>query len=71
MWLRILKFIEILSYLYLARKFYGKETEVPTTGLEDDVRKNTVHDSNRSTRSHRASDPSTEEVRDKNSSEDR
>lgn len=70
MWIKILKFIEILSYLYLARKFYGKETEVPTTELEDDVRRNTVHNSNRSTRSHRASDPSTEEIRDKNSSED-
>ena len=70
MWLRILKFIEILSYLYLVRKVYGKETEVPTAGLEDDVRRDTVHDSNRSTRSHRASDPSTEEIRDKNSSED-
>lgn len=70
MWMRILKFIEILSYLYLARKFYGKETEVPTAGLEDDVRRDTVHNSNRSTRSHHASDPSTEEVRDKNSSED-
>ena len=69
MWLRILKFIEILSYLYLVRKVYGKETEVPTAGLEDDVRRDTVHDSNRSTRSHRASDPSTEEVRDKNPSE--
>lgn len=70
MWMRILKFIEILSYLYLARKFYGEETKVPTTGLEDDVRRDTVHNSNRSTRSHRASDPSTEEVRNKNSSED-
>ena len=70
MWMRILKFIEILSYLYLARKFYGEETKVPTTGLEDDVREDTVHDSNRSTRSHHASDPSTEEVRNKNSSED-
>jgi len=70
MWVRILKFIEILGYLYFLRKVYGKETEVPTTGLEDDVRRDTVHNPNRSTRSHRASDPSTEEVRDKNSSED-
>ncbi len=70
MWIRILKIIEILSYLYLVRKVYGKETEVPTTGLEDDVQEDTVHDSNRSTRSHHASDPSTKEVRNKNSSED-
>ena len=70
MWLRILKFIEILSYLYLVRKVYGKETKVPTAGLEDDVRRDTVHESDRSTRSHRASKPSTEEVRNKNSSED-
>ena len=70
MWMRILKFIEILSYLYLARKLYGEETKVPTAGLEDDVREDTVHNSNRSTRSHYASDPSTKEVRDKNSSED-
>ena len=70
MWVKILRVIEILSYLYLVRKFYGKETEVPTAGLEDDVRRDTVHDSDRSTRSHRASNPSTEEVRNKNSSED-
>ena len=70
MWVKILRVIEILSYLYLVRKVYGKETEVPTAGLEDDVRRDTVHDSNRSTRSHRASNPSTEEVRNKNSSED-
>ena len=70
MWVRILRVIEILSYLYLVRKFYGEETKVPTTGLEDDVRGDTVHDSNRSTRSHRASNSSTEEVRNKNSSED-
>ena len=70
MWMKLLKVIEVLGYLYFLRKVYGKETKVPTTGLEDDVRRDTVHDSNRSTRSHRASDPSTEEVRDKNSSED-
>ena len=70
MWIKILRVIEILSYLYLVRKFYGEETKVPTTGLEDDVQGDTVHDSNRSTRSHRASNPSTKEVRDKNSSED-
>ena len=70
MWMKLLKVIEVLGYLYFLRKVYGKETEVPTTGLEDDVRRDTVHDSNRSTRSHRASDPSTEEVRNKNSSKD-
>ena len=70
MWMKLLKVIEILGYLYFLRKVYGKETEVPTTGLEDDVRRDTVHDSNRSTRSHRASNPSTEEIRGKNSSED-
>lgn len=70
MWMKLLKVIEILGYLYFLRKVYGKETEVPTAGLEDDVRRDTVHNPNRSTRSHRASDPSTEEVRDKNSSED-
>ena len=70
MWMKLLKVIEVLGYLYFLRKVYGKETEVPTAGLEDDVRRDTVHDSNRSTRSYRASDPSTEEVRDKNSSKD-
>ena len=70
MWMKLLKVIEILGYLYFLRKVYGKEAEVPTAGLEDDVRRDTVHDSDRSTRSHRASDPSTEEVRNKNSSED-
>ena len=70
MWMKLLKVIEILGYLYFLRKVYGKETEVPTAGLEDDVRRDTVHNSNRSPRSHHASAPATEEVRDKNSSED-